>query len=204
MSTQLFIKDSIRNRRRNKEKTRKEITRAAIKIFTKQGFVKTSTLEIAKEAKVAHGTVFFHFPTRAELMIESIYRTMDKLAYELDLLSRKTTDLRKLCRLFLREISIKETFYSRLVRDLPQLPLDIQRLVFASLSGFSTHFVEVIERGQKKGNFRNITPKTAVFYWFGMVNYLYSYPELLGTKKITKNEETELIDFFIKALKNRG
>jgi AcrR family transcriptional regulator len=51
--------------------TRREaILRAAKQLFAKQGYDGTSTAEIAKRAGVAHGTVFHHFKTKENLLLE--------------------------------------------------------------------------------------------------------------------------------------
>ncbi len=51
--------------------TRKDcILRAARELFAEQGFDGTSTSEIAEKAGVAHGTVFHHFKTKENLLLE--------------------------------------------------------------------------------------------------------------------------------------
>jgi len=187
-------------RRRNKEETRKKIVRSATAEFIKKGFLEASTLEIARRASVAHATVFFHFPTKTDLIVNCLYYKMGPLASKLDKKSRMACKVEDLCEIFLVEVDKNSRFYSRLVKDLPLLPLKVQRMVFASLSGFSVHFVDVIEKMQKKGEFRKFPPRIAVFFWFGVVNYLYSYEKLLGVKKLGRKERREIIRFFINGL----
>lgn len=191
-------------RKRNKEKTRNEIVQSAIKIFTKKGFVRGSTEDIAKDCGIAHGTVFYHFPSRSDLIIASIYTAMDEVGTELNESSRNTDNIYKICEIFLDGVQGHAEFYSRLSKDLPLLPEKVQRMVFASLSGFSVHLVEVIERGQKRGKFRKFPPKIAMFYWFGMVNYLYSYEKMLGTKKLSKGDKHQIIEFFVDSIRRQG
>lgn len=187
--------------KRNKERTKQKIVNSAICEFMKKGFLKASTIEIAKNAKVAHSTVFFYFPTKAELIISSIYSKLQKLGDRLDEESRETKNIRKLCNIFITEIQRNDRFYSRLVKELPLLPISTQRVVFASLSGFSVHFVNVIYKGQRAGKFRRFKPRIAMYFWFGMINYLYSYSKLLGTRKLRKKDLDEIIRFFTKSLK---
>jgi len=187
--------------KRDKEKTRQEIVDAAAAEFISQGFMKASTLAIARKAHVAHATLFFHFPTKSDLIIECIYHVLSDLADSLHQKSRSLENIRSLCILYLEEVQKNAQFYSQLVRDLPLLPTDIQREIFASLSGFSVHFVDVIEAAQCSGKVREFPPKIAMFYWFGMVNYLYSYPKLLGTINLNSHDKNEIISFFAHALK---
>lgn len=51
---------------------REQIYKAAIELFNRNGFDKTPTSQIAKEAGVAIGTLFHHFKTKEDL-INSLY-----------------------------------------------------------------------------------------------------------------------------------
>jgi len=48
------------------------LIQAALKLFTTQGFHATPTTQIAKEAKVSTGTLFWYFPTKEDL-IDTVY-----------------------------------------------------------------------------------------------------------------------------------
>jgi AcrR family transcriptional regulator len=187
---------------RNKEATIENILKTATKLFTKKGFLKVSTLEIAEKAGIAHGTLFFHFHDRSELIVACIYKVMEKLAKDLNENARNTDDVEKICNIFLNEIDNYRNFYCRLVKDMPHLPLHIQRMVFSSLSGFSVHFVETIETAQKNKIIRNFEPKYAMFYWFGVINYMFMYSDMLGTKRLSEKDKKELVVFFMSSLKN--
>lgn len=187
---------------RNKLATQQKILDTAIRLFNQKGFVKVSTLEIARASSIAHGTVFFHFPNRSELIIASIYKELGKLAEELNEKSRDSYDIEKLCNIFLDGIDKHRRFYSQLVKDLPHLPLKVQRMVFASFSGFSVHFVQAIELAQSNGKARQFDAKYAIFFWFGVVNYLFTYSKLLGTSKLSQTDRDEITSFFMASLTN--
>ncbi len=53
----------------NKEKTRKNILRAALELFSKKGFFKTTTKQISDKAKIAEGTLFNYFKTKDDLAL---------------------------------------------------------------------------------------------------------------------------------------
>jgi AcrR family transcriptional regulator len=54
-------------RERKKQKTREEIARAAMKLFTKRGFDNVTVAEIAEAADVSEKTVFNYFPVKEDL-----------------------------------------------------------------------------------------------------------------------------------------
>ncbi len=184
----------------NREKTKEKIVKVAISEFEKKGFIKASTLDIARKAETSHANIFFHFPQKADLIVEAIYYKLDPLLKHLDDVAYKYKDLKKLCELYLTEVEKNSAFYSRLVKELPLLPKGAKRTVFASLSEFSGHFVRVIEP-LRKGNKNKIDVKVPLFYWFGMVSYIYSYMDLLGTEKLSKKDRDQLVDFFVNAIR---
>jgi len=53
----------------NKERTRRQILRAALELFSKKGFFRTTTKEISKRAKIAEGTLFNYFKTKEDLAL---------------------------------------------------------------------------------------------------------------------------------------
>lgn len=182
---------------RDKERTKRIIVEAAISLFKTYGLLGTTTLDIANKANVAHGTVFYYYPKRADLIVAAIYQAMEEMGYKLHEQSRYTDDIKKLCDLFIDGVIENQELYTVIAREVPLLPLNVQRMVFASLSGFSVHFVDVIRRAQKRGKAKKFTPHLAVFYWFGMINYICSYPEMLGSKKTLQTHKKALIKMFV-------
>lgn len=74
ISGMLDIPDSAR-----KARTRARIMSAAIGLFTDRGYRRTSVDEVAEEAAVAKGTVYLHFPSKADLLGCAILQ--EKLEY---------------------------------------------------------------------------------------------------------------------------
>jgi AcrR family transcriptional regulator len=53
----------------NKEKTKRAILQAALKLFAEKGFYRTTTKEIARQAGIAEGTLFNYFETKEDLAL---------------------------------------------------------------------------------------------------------------------------------------
>lgn len=65
--------------RRDGEATRQRLLRAALELFTSQGFRATTTPEIAQRAGVAEGTIYRHF-TGKEHLLNEVYRGAQRWA----------------------------------------------------------------------------------------------------------------------------
>lgn len=62
-----------RRRRRDPKNTRERLVRAALELFTTQGYHASTTPQVARKAGVAEGTIYRHFSSKEQLLNE-IYR----------------------------------------------------------------------------------------------------------------------------------
>src|SRR5579871_5877050 len=60
-------------RERKKQKTREGIQRAALRLFSKQGYEKTTIEEIAGAADISPSTFFNYFPTKEDVVLYDMY-----------------------------------------------------------------------------------------------------------------------------------
>jgi AcrR family transcriptional regulator len=59
-------------REAKKERTRKEIADAAMRLFVERGFDRVTVAEVAEEAEVSQKTVFNYFPTKEDLFWDEV------------------------------------------------------------------------------------------------------------------------------------
>jgi AcrR family transcriptional regulator len=69
-------------RKQAKEATRRRLLESAESAFVRSDF-KASTLEIAEESGVAHGTLFFHFKSRDELILAVVRELVERITGKL-------------------------------------------------------------------------------------------------------------------------
>lgn len=62
----------VRSRERQREDTRQRIYDAAMDIFRRDGFDVARVNDVAKAAGVSHGTFYFHFATKDEVLIQCL------------------------------------------------------------------------------------------------------------------------------------
>jgi AcrR family transcriptional regulator len=65
-------------REEKKERSRAAILKAAGRLFTKRGFSRTSMADVARNARVAVGTVYNYFPSKAEVVLALLERDVSE------------------------------------------------------------------------------------------------------------------------------
>lgn len=63
---------TVARKRRTPEERRKEIVEAAITLFARQGFERTTTREIAAAAGISEGTIYKYFASKQEILLAFI------------------------------------------------------------------------------------------------------------------------------------
>ncbi|HEX4011618.1 MAG TPA: TetR family transcriptional regulator [Solirubrobacteraceae bacterium] len=66
-------------RERNKRRTRELIAGTAARLFAQRGYEHVSVLEIAAAAQVSEQTIYNHFPTKSELVLDRDHELRDQL-----------------------------------------------------------------------------------------------------------------------------
>jgi AcrR family transcriptional regulator len=136
-------------RQKQKIKTRKRIIDAALNLFARDGITGTRTSDIASEAKVSHGTVFTHFPTREILLDEVIEEFGMRITGRLHELVNSNCGMKEALETHLRGISEYEGFYTRLVLEGRLLNESARNSLVMIQSAVSFHIIQVAEREMK-------------------------------------------------------
>lgn len=133
---------------------RQAILDTALALFVSQGFHGTSTASIAKQAGVATGTLFHHFPSKEALM-ESLFLTIkQEFADALLLNSPKTNDLKhNALQLWQSAIDwslenpVKQLFFQQYSMS-PMIAAQVRDQAMNGILGFIS---ELIKQGQMMG-----------------------------------------------------
>jgi AcrR family transcriptional regulator len=70
MASKEAVKREIKQERA--ARTREEILEAAIKLFARRGFLATTMAELAKAIRMTPGALYWHFPTKEDLLLAAI------------------------------------------------------------------------------------------------------------------------------------
>ncbi|WP_106058308.1 TetR/AcrR family transcriptional regulator [Clostridium vincentii] len=185
-------------RQKKKLETRKLILDTALDKFAKDGLMATRTSDIAAAAKVSHGTVFAHFPTREILLNEVIEEFGTGITKRLHELVNINSGMEEVLEAHLKGISENEIFYTRLVSEGHLLNESARNSWVMIQSAISFHIIQVAEREIKAGNIRDMAVNMLFNTWVGLIHYYLVNGDLFAPGEcILKRYSKQLIEHYI-------
>ncbi|MEN8142352.1 MAG: TetR/AcrR family transcriptional regulator [Thermodesulfobacteriota bacterium] len=152
-----------------------KIIQAAIKVFAQKGFFSARISDIAKEAKVADGTIYLYFNNKYDILISIFEEEIGKIIVEVKNLTDKEDDPRKMLEIFAIQ-------HMKMIRDKRNLA-EVLQMELRQSNKFmkeyrNTKFIEyvdivsrIIHKGQERGIFRKeVMPGVAKRAMFGALD----------------------------------
>ncbi len=187
-------------RQMQKEATRKSIIQAAYRVYSKEGF-SASTSIIAKEAQIAHGSIFVHFPTVDDLKVSLLEEFGRDINTRLHDLAADGSRLEEILNAHINVLSEHEEFYKRLITESSQLPEQVKYVYVSIQSTVSFHLTQVIEKYQTDGKIKKLPIYFIFNSWISLLHYYLSNQDLFAPEgSVLIRYKDELIHNFIKML----
>lgn len=167
---------------------------AALTVFSENGYHRASMDDIALEAKVAKGTLYYHFPSKAQLfkalVIEGLQMITDKVSEALNAdLSpgeRVMLAIKHNIDLYLEYNRLAHIFFNEMSNGIePEILNEMKEL----RDGYIGFIASLLEEGWREGIFKEINFKLAAAGILGMLDGLCSY--YLNHKNELQQEEIE-------------
>jgi AcrR family transcriptional regulator len=196
---------SPRNRAAQKRDTRQRILDAAIRVFARDGILASTTAAIAKEAGVAHGSVFVHFGSQESLIIAAIQDFGKTVSLRLHELIQGGAGTREVLEAHMRGIREYENFYARLVVEAPLLPDDAKTSLVLIQSTISFHLSPAIEADRAAGRIKAMPLPLLFNTWIGLVHYYLANRELFAPgASVIDRRGPELLEHFMSLISKGG
>lgn len=176
----------------------RKIIRAATKVFAKKGFFNARISDIAKEAKVADGTIYLYFNNKFDILISVFEQEIGKLIEQVNQSLEKETDPKIMLEVFIKKHltemkknkNLAEVIHIEL-RQTNKLIRDYRRNKF---SEYLNIIKDIIELGQQEKIFRkDIVPDIAKRSIFGALDEITRIWCLNLEKSYSVDEVTEQI-----------
>lgn len=152
--------------------TRERLMGAAIAEFKRSGIAAADVGAIVTAAGVAHGTFFFHFPTKEHVLLELERREEDRIAKQLRRSAAALTDVKSVLHESVRLVlGLERRLGSLLFKDFLALHFSQTRPVDESTQHpVVVELAREIERAQQRGDVdAEVNPmNSAVFFLLGL------------------------------------
>ena len=184
------------------------IINAATKIFAKKGFFQAKVSEIAKEAKVADGTIYLYFENKDSILIslfeEQMKRVLDDMREEI---SKETDAVKKIEKFALNHLKLIEQ--NKDVAEIIQVELRqsskfMKEYKNEKFAEYLNLIGDIIQEGQEKGTFKkDIIPGIAKRAFFGALDEMSRFWVLSSRRKYDiETAAKQISEYFLSGLVN--
>jgi TetR/AcrR family fatty acid metabolism transcriptional regulator len=184
------------------------IINAATKIFAKKGFFQAKVSEIAKEAKVADGTIYLYFENKDSILIslfeEQMKRVLDDMREEI---SKETDAVKKIEKFALNHLKLIEQ--NKDVAEIIQVELRqsskfMKEYKNEKFAEYLNLIGDIIQEGQEKGIFKkDIIPGIAKRAFFGALDEMSRFWVLSSRRKYDiETAAKQISEYFLSGLVN--
>ena len=146
--------EKLPRRTRNKLDKRARIQRAALELFSRDGFEQTTTKAIAEEAEVAAGTIFLYATDKADLLVLATHDELLRIVEERFATMPDAALIEQLLHVFggflafyMRHGKLAPTMIQTLLVNEGRSALELDRLTIATLGRIAA----LVEHAQKSG-----------------------------------------------------
>jgi AcrR family transcriptional regulator len=175
-------------RKRAKQVTRVKLLKMAEQTLVDTDF-KASTLSIARRASVAHGTIFFHFKNRDELILSVVRRLVLTMTEKLYAAYVDSHSLNAFLLQHFQTIRAHWRLIKALLAGFSNFSDDVKQEVVALLAVANYYLVESFNRWADKGLVRTTA-------WQGVIVYLSFFGDYMFEKKnISEEFIQQLLNF---------
>ena len=184
---------------------KQEILNAAARVFARKGFDATSVDEIAAKAKLAKGTIYYHFKTKDEIFITLIEQGIVSFT---QLLHQKIQPLQTPSQQLHAFVSTQLDFFSKyqdfcrvLIIEMWRLETHWQRQFQILKKQYAPLVENILESGKKTGEFYSTVDSRVVgTLLFNAIAFTSIEWSLLHPKDSSKTMEQQVINFLSRGI----
>lgn len=196
----------MRTRKEQKEKTKALLLQKAYQEFSLKGIQSTKTLDIAKAAGVAHGTIFMHFPTRDDLLMQVVADFGMKIgkSFQEGLGNDENGNVEQVLAIHLKVLEEFEFFYTELLLAGAALPKEIKNHLTLIQSGIAHYLNRELQKAIAAKTIRHLPLPFLLNTWLGLVHYYLMQRELFAPgRSVIAAKGQELLNEFLNLVKVR-
>lgn len=188
-------------RQKQKNLTRANIIDVSLRLFALNGLTATRTSDVAKEAKVSHGTIFAHFKTQEELLGAVIDEFGERVNIRLHELASGKSSVKQVLEAHIAGLTEFEAFYTRLVIEKGILPQAARNIFTMIQSTISFHISKAVQREIDRELIEPLPVHMIFNGWVALIHYYLMNADLFSPgQSVLKKFGNQLIDYYIQLL----
>ena len=183
---------------------------SATKVFAKKGFFNARISDIAKEAKVADGTIYLYFNNKFDILISVLEEEIGKIIDQIEKAIEKETDPEKMLTIFI-EKHLSAMKQNKNLAEVIHIELrQSDRLVKEYRNTSFKQYIDVIsgiiEKGQEVGIYRtDILPDIAKRAFFGALDEVSRIWTTPGNVQYSVEETADqIIALFLSGMRSKA
>lgn len=184
------------------------LIRAALKLFRRKGYQGATIAEIAAEAGIQKGSVYYYISSKEDLLKQAILREMDLLIAAVEgIVHDDLTPEGKLRKAIGTHVCFLAEHPDSITVAVPVVILTIGSAdttqIIAQRDRYEGLFREIIQEGVRCGDFAGVDTAVATMAILGMCNYLYIWYREAG--RLTIGEIADAFsDMVLKGMLSKG
>lgn len=202
--------NEVTQRRKEREKIyrKKQIVRAAERVFAKMGFQGATIKEIALEAELSVGTIYNFFISKEALYSEIITSRLDEMRGEVLSKIRAVDDVKERLKTMLLSqsafIEKNRDFFIIFLRDQNRFTWSLAEYLGEEISMRYQRYLgtlkEIFKEGIRKGSFKHYDPGDLAEAWGGLCNTFFFKWLTEKPKWTLKNKALTLYEIFMRGV----
>jgi len=182
------------------------IIKAATKMFARKGFYKTRISEIAKEAKVADGTVYIYFENKDDILIslfeEQMKAVMDNMVEQISEETDPVKKLEKFALIHLQLIEQNPNMAEIIQVEVRQSSKFMKEYKNEKFVQYLDLIAEIVREGQEKRIFKKeVIPGMAKRAFFGALDEMSRFWVLSTRKQYDiKTAAKQISEYFLNGI----
>lgn len=188
--------------------TKEKIIEVALKVFGKKGFFKTTVDDIARAAGFAKGTLYLYFKDKESLYIATIdqhFKNALSFLTEIETKkgssTKKMTDIASNFVLYMKEMRSSHPVFTIESTNLSKKILNnIKPIILPKLMQMTKIVSRIIKEGIEKGEFKDVDPDVAAYYFLNTIRTIFSGSVLLPRLAVNTNT---ILKLYFEGVKKR-
>lgn len=195
--------------RRKEEEKRKKILDAAVRVFAREGFYNAKVEEVAREAGVAHGTVYLYFGSKEDLLIsvfrENLRELIEYVGSEIQKEKDAEARLKRMIHLQIELIETNPELTELLLVEFPQTGKFLSSQAIDEVAAYINMIADILKQGMaEKIFYDSIDANIVATLIYAGIQGIATRWILEGTKYSLKQAALEISEVFLRGIRLRS